>query len=87
MTTQMQLASKVTDFNIIRSPFLITTFPMLVPNLPASRPSNVRQRGEETPSNTGGLSEIARRRLEERRREREQHRGGYTIRYSGTKPY
>ncbi|KAI1785395.1 P-loop containing nucleoside triphosphate hydrolase protein [Ganoderma leucocontextum] len=42
-----------------------------VPSLPASRSSHMRQRGEETPSHPGGLSEIARQRLEERRRARE----------------
>jgi hypothetical protein len=31
---------------------------------------NQRQKGEETPSHPGGLSEVARKRLEERRRER-----------------
>ncbi|KAH8101627.1 P-loop containing nucleoside triphosphate hydrolase protein [Cristinia sonorae] len=42
-----------------------------MPSLPASRSNNIRQRGEETPSHPGGLSEIARQRLEERRRNRE----------------
>ncbi|KAM5542240.1 hypothetical protein V8D89_004113 [Ganoderma adspersum] len=42
-----------------------------VPSLPASRSSHLRQRGEETPSHPGGLSEVARQRLEERRRARE----------------
>ncbi|RDX51455.1 P-loop containing nucleoside triphosphate hydrolase protein [Lentinus brumalis] len=42
-----------------------------VPSLPASRPSHMRQRGEETPSHPGGLSEVARQKLEERRRARE----------------
>ncbi|KAG7090672.1 Pre-mRNA-splicing factor ATP-dependent RNA helicase PRP16 [Marasmius oreades] len=41
-----------------------------VPSLPV-RHNNPRQRGEETPSNPGGLSEIARKRLDERRRERQ----------------
>uniref|UniRef100_A0A0W0F2G2 Pre-mRNA-splicing factor ATP-dependent RNA helicase PRP16 n=1 Tax=Moniliophthora roreri TaxID=221103 RepID=A0A0W0F2G2_MONRR len=41
-----------------------------VPSLPV-RNSNPRQRGEETPSHPGGLSEIARKRLDERRRERQ----------------
>ncbi|KAI0074794.1 P-loop containing nucleoside triphosphate hydrolase protein [Panus rudis PR-1116 ss-1] len=40
-----------------------------VPNFPASR--NIRQRGSETPSHPGGLSEVARKKLEERRRNRE----------------
>ncbi|EJF55621.1 P-loop containing nucleoside triphosphate hydrolase protein [Dichomitus squalens LYAD-421 SS1] len=39
-----------------------------VPSLPASRTSHMRQRGEETPSHPGGLSEVARQRLEERRK-------------------
>ncbi|KAI0762383.1 P-loop containing nucleoside triphosphate hydrolase protein [Fomes fomentarius] len=42
-----------------------------VPSLPASRSSHLRQRGEETPSHPGGLSEVARQRLEERRKTRE----------------
>ena len=42
-----------------------------VPALPASRSSHLRQRGEETPSHPGGLSEVARQKLEERRRARE----------------
>ncbi|PPQ73680.1 hypothetical protein CVT26_010766 [Gymnopilus dilepis] len=46
-----------------------------VPNLPASR-SNLRQRGEETPSHPGGLSETGRQRLEEHRRNREKQREG-----------
>ncbi|KAI0327247.1 P-loop containing nucleoside triphosphate hydrolase protein [Cubamyces sp. BRFM 1775] len=42
-----------------------------VPSMPASRMAHMRQRGEETPSHPGGLSEVARQRLEERRRARE----------------
>ncbi|PCH33035.1 pre-mRNA splicing factor [Wolfiporia cocos MD-104 SS10] len=42
-----------------------------VPSLPASRTANIRQRGEETPSHPGGLSETARNRLDEYRRKRE----------------
>ncbi|KZT08914.1 P-loop containing nucleoside triphosphate hydrolase protein [Laetiporus sulphureus 93-53] len=42
-----------------------------VPSLPLSRTANIRQRGEETPSHPGGLSETARNRLEEFRRKRE----------------
>ncbi|KAI0696487.1 P-loop containing nucleoside triphosphate hydrolase protein [Cerioporus squamosus] len=42
-----------------------------VPSLPVSRSSHMRQRGEETPSHPGGLSEVARQRLEERRKTRE----------------
>ncbi|KAL4254518.1 RNA helicase [Abortiporus biennis] len=42
-----------------------------VPGLPASRSGQIRQRGEETPSHPGGLSETARKKLEERRRNRE----------------
>ncbi|KAI0656823.1 P-loop containing nucleoside triphosphate hydrolase protein [Cubamyces menziesii] len=41
-----------------------------VPSMPASRMVHLRQRGEETPSHPGGLSEVARQRLEERRRAR-----------------
>ncbi|TFK38625.1 hypothetical protein BDQ12DRAFT_605414 [Crucibulum laeve] len=46
-----------------------------VPSLPA-RTANVRQRGEETPSHPGGLSETGRKRLEEHRRNREKQREG-----------
>ncbi|KAI0791827.1 P-loop containing nucleoside triphosphate hydrolase protein [Abortiporus biennis] len=42
-----------------------------VPALPALRSGQIRQRGEETPSHPGGLSETARKKLEERRRNRE----------------
>ncbi|KAL1940616.1 hypothetical protein VTO73DRAFT_8051 [Trametes versicolor] len=42
-----------------------------VPSMPASRTSHLRQRGEETPSHPGGLSDMARQKLEERRRARE----------------
>ncbi|KAG9003089.1 DEAH-box RNA helicase prp16 [Tulasnella sp. 427] len=45
-----------------------------VPNLPHGR-SNVRQREEETPSHPGGLSDVARKRLEEHRKMRDQQRG------------
>ena len=47
----------------------------LVPSLPASRTNNLRQRGEETPSHPGGLSETGRKRLEEFKRKRESQRG------------
>lgn len=36
---------------------------------------SIRERAPETPSHPGGLSEIARQKLEERRRTREQPRG------------
>ncbi|GLB36636.1 putative helicase associated domain (HA2) Add an annotation [Lyophyllum shimeji] len=49
-----------------------------VPSLPASRSEHIRQRGEETPSHPGGLSETGRRRLEEYRRNREKQREGIT---------
>ncbi|EKM60346.1 uncharacterized protein PHACADRAFT_83024 [Phanerochaete carnosa HHB-10118-sp] len=49
-----------------------------VPSLPASRTANIRQRGEETPSHPGGLSETGRKRLEEYRRNRERQREGIT---------
>ncbi|KAF8060913.1 P-loop containing nucleoside triphosphate hydrolase protein, partial [Lyophyllum atratum] len=49
-----------------------------VPSLPASRSENIRQRGEETPSHPGGLSETGRRRLEEHRRNRDKQREGIT---------
>ncbi|KXN84821.1 Pre-mRNA-splicing factor ATP-dependent RNA helicase PRP16 [Leucoagaricus sp. SymC.cos] len=48
-----------------------------VPSLPASR-STARQRVEETPSHPGGISETARKRLEEHRRNREKQREGIT---------
>ncbi|KAL1740351.1 putative PRP16-RNA-dependent ATPase [Schizophyllum fasciatum] len=41
-----------------------------VPSLPGARSSNIRQRGEETPSHPGGLNETARKRLEEHRNKR-----------------
>ncbi|KAJ7223236.1 pre-mRNA splicing factor [Mycena pura] len=44
-----------------------------VPNLPV-RTDNQRQRGPETPSHPGGMTEIARKRLEEHRRTREKQR-------------
>ncbi|PSS31934.1 hypothetical protein PHLCEN_2v2294 [Hermanssonia centrifuga] len=47
-----------------------------VPNMPASRMNNLRQRGEETPSHPGGLSETGRKRLEEYRKNRERQREG-----------
>ena len=46
-----------------------------VPSLPAPKSANIRQRGEETPSHPGGLSEVGRQRLEEHRRNREKQRG------------
>jgi len=46
-----------------------------VPSVPAKRPGNARHRGEETPSHTGGVSEIAKARLEEYRRQREKTKG------------
>ncbi|KAI0808938.1 pre-mRNA splicing factor [Irpex lacteus] len=48
-----------------------------VPALPAPR-SHQRQRGEETPSHPGGLSEVARKRLEEYKRNKEKQRDGIT---------
>ncbi|KAF8224025.1 hypothetical protein L208DRAFT_1313634 [Tricholoma matsutake] len=49
-----------------------------IPSLPVSRVSNPRQRGEETPSHPGGLSETSRKRLEEHRRNRDKQREGIT---------
>ncbi|KAG6919467.1 hypothetical protein DXG01_005726 [Tephrocybe rancida] len=49
-----------------------------VPSLPASRNEHTRQRGEETPSHPGGLSEIGRKRLEEYRKNKEKQREGIT---------
>ncbi|THH05571.1 hypothetical protein EW145_g4696 [Phellinidium pouzarii] len=51
-----------------------------VPSLPASRTNNIRQRGEETPSHPGGLSETARQRLDEFRKRREKQIEGITAR-------
>ncbi|KAJ7671951.1 putative PRP16-RNA-dependent ATPase [Mycena rosella] len=42
-----------------------------VPSLPLPRTDNQRQRGEETPSHPGGLSEVGRKRLEEYRRNKD----------------
>ncbi|TFK18800.1 pre-mRNA splicing factor [Coprinopsis marcescibilis] len=50
-----------------------------VPTMPV-RTSNQRQRGEETPSHPGGLSDSARQRLEEHRRNREKQREGIAAR-------
>ena len=47
----------------------------LVPSLPTSRVGHTRQRVEETPTHTGGLSESARQKLEERRKHRDKQRG------------
>ncbi|KIL71099.1 hypothetical protein M378DRAFT_6935 [Amanita muscaria Koide BX008] len=46
-----------------------------VPNFPASHHNHPRQRGEDTPSHPGGLSETGRKRLEEYRRNRDKQRG------------
>lgn len=50
-----------------------------VPTLPASRSSNIRQRGEETPSHPGGLSETARHKRDEFRKNREKQREGWKV--------
>ncbi|KIJ21328.1 hypothetical protein PAXINDRAFT_64773 [Paxillus involutus ATCC 200175] len=47
-----------------------------VPSLPAPRSGTSRRRGEETPSHPGGLSEVARQRLEEHRRNKDKQREG-----------
>ncbi|KAJ7924374.1 P-loop containing nucleoside triphosphate hydrolase protein [Mycena leptocephala] len=49
-----------------------------VPNLPLHRSDNQRQRGAETPSHPGGLSETGRKRLEEYRRNKDKQREGIT---------
>jgi len=46
-----------------------------VPALPGPRPGNSRQRGDETPSHPGGLSEAGRKKLEEYRRNRDRQKG------------
>ncbi|KIK68997.1 hypothetical protein GYMLUDRAFT_67703 [Collybiopsis luxurians FD-317 M1] len=48
-----------------------------VPSLPVR--TNQRQRGEETPSHAGGLTESGRKRLQEYRRNRDKQRDGITI--------
>ncbi|KAJ7356617.1 P-loop containing nucleoside triphosphate hydrolase protein [Mycena albidolilacea] len=48
-----------------------------VPSLPV-RSDNQRQRGAETPSHPGGMSEIARKRLDEYRRNKDKQREGIT---------
>ncbi|KIJ45233.1 hypothetical protein M422DRAFT_227959 [Sphaerobolus stellatus SS14] len=50
-----------------------------VPSLPPSRLNNIRQRGEDTPSHGGGLSNEARKKLEEYRRSRENQKEGITM--------
>lgn len=50
-----------------------------MPTIPASRSEHARQRGEETPSHPGGLSDTGRRRLEEYRRSKDKQRGEYYI--------
>ncbi|KAJ7032499.1 P-loop containing nucleoside triphosphate hydrolase protein [Mycena alexandri] len=49
-----------------------------VPSLPLPRVDNQRQRGAETPSHPGGLSETGRKRLEEYRRNKDKQREGIT---------
>ncbi|KAG1845120.1 pre-mRNA splicing factor [Suillus subalutaceus] len=49
-----------------------------VPSLPVGRGNSLRQRGEDTPSHPGGLSDPARARLEEYRRNREKQKEGIT---------
>jgi hypothetical protein len=46
-----------------------------VPTIPASLMAHQRQRGEETPSHPGGLSQKGRQRLEEYRKSREKLKG------------
>jgi len=48
-----------------------------VPAIPASRTGNQRQRVEDTPSRGPGLSEIARKKLEEHRKARENQRSEF----------
>ncbi|KAI5989744.1 hypothetical protein EDD15DRAFT_2171089 [Pisolithus albus] len=56
-----------------------------VPSLPASRANTARHRGEETPSHPGGLSEVARQRLDEYRKNRDRQREGI-VATQGRKP-
>lgn len=50
-----------------------------VPSLPASRANNIRRRGEETPSHPGGISDSARKRLEEFRKQRDRQKGEHVL--------
>ncbi|TFK99651.1 P-loop containing nucleoside triphosphate hydrolase protein [Pterulicium gracile] len=54
-----------------------------MPNLPASRNANFRQREADTPSHPGGMSDSGRKRLDDYRKERERREG---IRASVDKP-
>lgn len=60
-----------------------------VPSLPTSRANTTRHRGEETPSHPGGLSDVARQRLDEHRKSRDRQREGITAtqerKYDGPK--
>jgi hypothetical protein len=76
----MSLSSKVGHFSLLRS-IPTSQFLSLVPTLPASRSSNIRQRGEETPSHPGGLSEVGRQRLDDYRRNRDKQRGMFIVSY------
>lgn len=55
------------------------TIKCIVPSLPVPRTNHARQRGEETPSHPGGLSETGRKRLEEYRKNKEKQRGMYGL--------
>jgi pre-mRNA-splicing factor ATP-dependent RNA helicase DHX38/PRP16 len=55
---------------------LLTRVPQ-VPAIPAARGGNQRQRVEDTPSRGPGISESARRKLEEHRKARDNQRGGF----------
>jgi len=70
-------AAAALEGNDRKKPRLDSKEPMFkVPALPPSHGKNSRQRGEETPSHPGGLSEVGRKRLEEHRRNREKQREG-----------
>ena len=77
-TTTTKLFLKVQNFSEHSCP--IPNY-FIVPSLPTSRVSNLRQRGEETPSHPGGLSEVSRKRLEEHRRNRDKQRGRFNLNY------
>jgi hypothetical protein len=57
---------------------LFFSFFPIVPSLPAPR-GHARTRVEETPTHTGGLSESARQKLEERRKNRDKQKGMYGL--------
>lgn len=70
-------SSKVLDPEVLPSFTLFPDTQTSVPALPGPRPRHSRQRGDETPSHPGGLSEAGRKKLEEYRRNRDKQRGDF----------